>query len=162
MEFVRLILDASPDRARLITTACAVNTGVSCSATPGCAGGDKLRGDDPDDPMRGDGVLVDRGSSSSFSSTVALSTEIKRSRNALVDGARGGSARDADAATWCVTTPLARGPAGFAGPAGDGAATPSRRVASSRTPSVSDSSSSLPLGAADDDGVRERKGQYLE
>jgi hypothetical protein len=35
-EFARLLLDASPDR--LISTACAANTGVSCSATPGCAG----------------------------------------------------------------------------------------------------------------------------
>lgn len=35
MEFVRLTLDASPDRSRLISTACAANTGVSCKATPG-------------------------------------------------------------------------------------------------------------------------------
>jgi len=155
MEFVRLILDASPDRSRLMSTACAANTGVSCSATPGCAGDGGDEGDlDPYASGRGDAsrddVLLDGDSSSS--SSVALSTEIVSSRTAPVDVARGGPARDADArvSPGRVPTPPA---------AGVDAVTPSRRAATPRTPSVSDSSSSLFLGAADDDRVRARKGQ---
>ena len=100
MELVRLILDASPDRSRSMSTACAANTGVSCSATPGCAANGGDEGDlDPYASGRGDAsrddVLLDGDSSSS--SSVALSTEIVSSRTAPVDVARGGPARDADA-----------------------------------------------------------------
>ena len=156
-----MLLDASPDRSRLISTACAANTGVSCSATPGCAGmasaGDECdRRNDPDASSRRDAsrddVLLDFDSSSS--SRVALSTAIESSRAALVDGAHGGPARDADAraSPGRVPTPSA----------GVDAVTPSRPVATPRTPRVSTtSSSSLPLGAdMSDDRVRDRKGQY--
>ena len=88
-EFERFTGRPSPERSRLIMTAFAANTGVSCSAGPGCAGagdGDRARCGDADrslgdsDRTLSSETLLDGDSGSSstprfLTETVRLVTE---------------------------------------------------------------------------------------
>jgi hypothetical protein len=106
-EFERFTGRPSPERSRLIMTAFAANTGVSCNAGPGCAGagdGDRAKRGDADrslgdsDRTLSSETLLDGGDSGSSSTprflteTVRLVTEplaASRARGDTVTGAEG-------------------------------------------------------------------------
>ena len=109
-EFERFTGRPSPERSRLIMTAFAANTGVSCSAGPGCAGagdGDRARRGDADrslgdsDRTLSSETLLDGDSGSSstprfLTETVRLVTEplaASRARGDTVTGAEGAERR---------------------------------------------------------------------
>ena len=109
-EFERFTGRPSPERSRLIMTAFAANTGVSCSAGPGCAGagdGDRARRGDADrslgdsDRTLSSETLLDGDSGSSstprfLTETVRLVTEplaASCARGDTVTGAEGAERR---------------------------------------------------------------------
>jgi hypothetical protein len=182
-EFERF-MRTSPERSRLIITAFAANKGVSCSARPGCAGakddddGDRgggelavsLSSDDEDEEreLSSEALLGNRGVSASSATpnlsteTVRPATEPRAACRARGDTGAGAARREsgdlgAGVRASCLRATASAARASSVTAAGDSRSfflfTPPRTLISS------DSSSSLPRGAAARD--RDRKGQYF-